>query len=357
MKTQVLIFSAAIVLTGCESRNPNYYRYGEYGYTYDLVQPPVAGLTDDVAKWANQTPTPKKPFQEERSPDPEIGVITFYQAPGTPPPPPPAYVAAAPRRPSISRQIQDQQFNPAYPPNGAGQYPYSQGGYNSGYAPNAYTPYAQPYSGYPYSYSYSDSAVFENNRNHRNRGGDFDDGGAGADNTGNGNLGTTANPPGQNRSNPSSPFNPVPNAPNSGEIQRFTTRPPGEPPGTELIPNRPFGQPPGTQLHDNYGVGSPTVTAPTTPATPNMNQMPQTGQLTPRTSPFDPALNPFVPGQSTTVQPMPPNQPGAQMPAIQQTPPAFPAQPSRQVQPVLPGAASIPRPAARPAAPVHPAGK
>jgi hypothetical protein len=46
MKWKLLLCVAALVLAGCSSENNNAYSvYGEFGFSYDLVPPPVQGLS------------------------------------------------------------------------------------------------------------------------------------------------------------------------------------------------------------------------------------------------------------------------------------------------------------------------
>jgi hypothetical protein len=70
MKWKLLICGAAVAVTGCAFQQNQYASYGEFGYTYDLVPPPVMGLTPAEAVrimqapvlTPGQSPTPALPY-------------------------------------------------------------------------------------------------------------------------------------------------------------------------------------------------------------------------------------------------------------------------------------------------------
>jgi hypothetical protein len=46
MKWKLLLCMALLALAGCQSANNNAYSvYGEFGFSYDLVPPPIQGLS------------------------------------------------------------------------------------------------------------------------------------------------------------------------------------------------------------------------------------------------------------------------------------------------------------------------
>jgi hypothetical protein len=58
MKLKLLFCAAVAVVgvTGCAWNHNQYASYNEFGYTYDLVPPPVMGLTPDEAVRIMQSP-------------------------------------------------------------------------------------------------------------------------------------------------------------------------------------------------------------------------------------------------------------------------------------------------------------
>jgi hypothetical protein len=57
MKLTLLFCAAVVVLSGCTMSHNQYSSYNEFGYAYDLVPPPVMGLTPDEAVRIMQAPT------------------------------------------------------------------------------------------------------------------------------------------------------------------------------------------------------------------------------------------------------------------------------------------------------------
>jgi hypothetical protein len=46
MKWKLLLCVSLLALAGCQSENNNAYSaYGEFGFSYDLIPPPIAGLS------------------------------------------------------------------------------------------------------------------------------------------------------------------------------------------------------------------------------------------------------------------------------------------------------------------------
>ncbi|HZM05085.1 MAG TPA: hypothetical protein VFC44_18960 [Candidatus Saccharimonadales bacterium] len=70
MKWKLLLCGAALVVTvtGCAFSHNEYSSYSEFGYTYDLVPPPVMGLTPDEAVRIMQAP----PISAAQSPSPAL---------------------------------------------------------------------------------------------------------------------------------------------------------------------------------------------------------------------------------------------------------------------------------------------